>query len=290
MSEAPLARGTPRASNQDMDGHAEQTERAHAELDSLQRRAYGPDADIAGDTTAQTRLAELEAAHRRHETWDAAVVGRAPATGSVIARDPTGGSLSDAALARPLPSARWWRRRRGLVVFVGGMVVLGLVTSHIVLISQLYAEESTPTPTGFATPDMPDFPSGQGRGPYIPAPDFVLASTAGGVDAAEPNDLHGTLDALGVSRDDLTRYEDFDGPLGRLNIWSGESRFGMTCLFVAVPVQGIRNGFSADACSLSGLDTIVDAHKRGDSLVRFVLRDDRVNVYVYQGAADPNAS
>jgi hypothetical protein len=30
------------------------------ELQNLRRRAYGPDADIAGDAAAQTRLSELE--------------------------------------------------------------------------------------------------------------------------------------------------------------------------------------------------------------------------------------
>jgi hypothetical protein len=38
------------------------------ELERLRRRAYGPDADIAGDAAAQARLSELEAAQRRQQT------------------------------------------------------------------------------------------------------------------------------------------------------------------------------------------------------------------------------
>ena len=38
------------------------------ELERLRRRAYGPDADIAGDAAAQARLSELEAAQRRQLT------------------------------------------------------------------------------------------------------------------------------------------------------------------------------------------------------------------------------
>lgn len=40
------------------------------ELERLRRRAYGPNADIAGDATAQVRLSELEAAQRRKSTPD----------------------------------------------------------------------------------------------------------------------------------------------------------------------------------------------------------------------------
>jgi hypothetical protein len=38
------------------------------ELDRLRRRAYGPDADNAGDATAQARLPRLETPRRRHLT------------------------------------------------------------------------------------------------------------------------------------------------------------------------------------------------------------------------------
>lgn len=50
---------------------------ARAELDALRVRAYGPDADIAGDVVAQQRLAELEEALRR-EHVGARAAGTAP--------------------------------------------------------------------------------------------------------------------------------------------------------------------------------------------------------------------
>ncbi len=87
----------------------------------------------------------------------------------------------------------------------------------------------------------------------------MLALKSVGEDADKPNDPHGTLDALGISADELRRYEDFKGrDLGSLDVWSGESRFGMTCLLVAVSDQGTPDGFSAEGCSLKGKDTILD--------------------------------
>ncbi len=54
------------------------------ELERLRRRAYGPDADIAGDAAAQARLSELEAAQRRQPTpvVDAAASGPRPGLGA----------------------------------------------------------------------------------------------------------------------------------------------------------------------------------------------------------------
>ena len=83
-----------------------------------------------------------------------------------------------------------------------------------------------------------------------------------------------------------TRTSSAPGRL-ELNVWSGESRFGMTCLFVAVPEQGIREGNGAEGCSPEGLDTIAEMGRmEGDGLTRFVLRGDHVNVYIYVRAAD----
>ena len=123
-----------------------------------------------------------------------------------------------------------------------------------------------------------------GPGSYVPAPDYVLALKSVGDDADAPNDPHGTLDALGISADELRRYEDFQRAS---SVWSGESRYGMTCLFVAVPVQGIREGISDDGCSPEGMDTIAELRGcAGSSLTRFVLKGDHVDVYVYERAAD----
>jgi hypothetical protein len=139
---------------------------------------------------------------------------------------------------------------------------------------------------------MPPVPEGFGGGFYRTSQDYVLALKSVGVELDTPNDRHGILDALGISRDELTRYEDFHEHAGAsiLNVWSGESRYGMSCLFVAVPVQGIREGLSADDCSPEGMDTIAELGMGGDSLTQFVLRGDQVDVYMYVRAADPSAS
>ena len=157
--------------------------------------------------------------------------------------------------------------------------------------SQLLADGSTPVPTETATAEMPRFPAAQGRPDYEPRPDYVLALKSVGEDADKPNDPNGTLDALGISADELRRYEDFQGPDGgSLDVWSGESRFGMTCLLVAVSNQAATYGFSTEGCSLKGKDTILDLQMGSGGHERFVLGGDQVNVYMYEGTADPNAS
>jgi hypothetical protein len=65
----------------------------------------------------------------------------------------------------------------------------------------------------------------------------------------------------------------------------------MACLFVAVPVQGIREGYGAEGCSPEGFETIVELPQLGSNrFMRFVLRENRVNVYVFERAADPSGS
>ena len=66
------------------------------ELERLRRRAYGPDADIAGDAAAQARLSELEAAQRRQATpvGDAATGVPAPIPERVPVAETVEGSRS----------------------------------------------------------------------------------------------------------------------------------------------------------------------------------------------------
>ena len=133
---------------------------------------------------------------------------------------------------------------------------------------------------------------------YGPAPDYVLAERVG-ADADEPKDPHGTLNLLGLSKDGLRQYEDFRG----LSVWSGVSRYGTACLLVAHPVQGLLEGIGDAQCSPDGLDTIgevtlcsgcsaseVFGGLPTGSLIRFVLKGDRVDVYVYVRAPDSSAS
>lgn len=134
---------------------------------------------------------------------------------------------------------------------------------------------------------------------YGPAPEYVLALESAGVDVDQPKDPHGTLDMLGLSADELRQYEDFRG----LSVWGGESRDGMACLLVAHPGQGLLEGIGDARCSPEGLDTIAEVplcsgcYAPGvftglptGSLIRFVLKGDHVDVYVYVRAPDPTTS
>lgn len=266
------------------------------ELQHLRRRAYGPDADIGADAAAQARLSELETAERRGAT---PIAGSAPTSvpqpvnmaptehesrgGSVTVHDPAEGPPAE---SRPIgggPAAPWWRRR-WFAISSGALAALILIVAGIVWMSQPQADEPAAVPTETSMATVQRLPAGLGQGSYVPAPDFVLGPESV---AAQPFDPHGILELLGVSLDEMRRYENFQG----LNVWSSESRYGLTCLFVAVPGQGIREGLSGEGCSLKGLDTSVDLPPiGGDGLLRFVLRGDHVNVYTYEVGADPNAS
>ena len=130
------------------------------ELQRLRRRAYGPDADIAGDAAAQARLSELEAAQRRERApvVDAAAALRAPVServpvpeplegsrpastsvpqpvngasaehepdgGSVTEQDPAGVPIADSGPIDGARSAPWWRRRRLLPWVIAAVAVL----------------------------------------------------------------------------------------------------------------------------------------------------------------------
>ena len=77
---APFPRMVPGRENEGMDAPRGLVEfEGTDELQRLRRRAYGPDADIAGDAVAQARLSELEAAQRRQSTLVVYAAARGPA-------------------------------------------------------------------------------------------------------------------------------------------------------------------------------------------------------------------
>ena len=189
------------------------------ELERLRRRAYGPDADIAGDAAAQARLSELEAAQRRQPTpvvdaaarvpapvpervpvpepvegprsastsvpqpVDGAFAEHEPAGGSVTEQDPAEGPIADSDPIDGAPAAPWWRRRRWLVILGGAIAALALIAALVAWMSQLLADESTPIPADTSTAKMLPVPDAQRRGDYVPAPDYVLALKSVGADA-----------------------------------------------------------------------------------------------------------
>ena len=277
-----------------MDGPLGSTESAESdELQRLQRRAYGPNADIAGDAAAQARLSELEAAQREQ-------LSPAVDAARVAAR-----------LPERSPTEPRWHRRRWLAIVGGGIVALALIGALIVWRSQLLASEPASIPTDSSTATMLPIPDGgvqpgapddglaplpvpdDGVQPGAPddgrAPDYVLELKSFGAEAVQPKDLHGTLDSLGLSSDQIVRYQDFRG----LGVWSGESRSGMACLLLAHPGQGLREGIGDEACSPEGVDPIAQLRLGSGStgpgfldglpigsLLRFELKGDRVYVYV----------
>jgi hypothetical protein len=178
------------------------------------------------------------------------------------------------------------------------LAILSVAIAALLLIaagawmSQLLADGPTPIPAETATAKMPPVPMRFPQGLLLPVPEYVLALTSVGADARMPDDPHRTLNSLGISADELKRYEDFQGPdVGSLNVWSGESRYGMTCLLVAVPGQGPREGLSAEGCSPEGFDTIAELpHLGSGGFIRFALRGDQVNVYQYERVANSGPS
>lgn len=244
------------------------------ELARLRRRAYGPDADITADPAAQARLAELEAAHAGRPVAvgaDASVPPVAATSG------PLAGAREDARTEPVDPFAtpalvraqeRPARRRRTWILMAGvAITALALVAAIDI------ASMGTPEPEALTSDDD----AGEA--------DAVLAPVTG---RAGPFDPHDALDRLGLRADELQRYESFTG----LAVWSGASRFGTMCLLVAQPLQGVGEGLGAEGCAPYGADTLAEllvADSSAQRLLRFVLEDDHVDVWVYETPADPGA-
>ena len=260
------------------------------ELERLRRRAYGRDGDIAGDAAAQARLSELEAAQHRQPTpvIDPAPSVPARAAERVPVAEPVEGPRSTSTpvpqAADGAPAAPWWRRRRWLMILGGATAALALIT--VAWLLQLPADEPTATPANTLTEMAPPVPDAQHRAEDedlpAPGPDFVLALKSVGADTDEPQDRLGTLDALGLSANELRQYENFRD----FHVWSGESRYGMVCLLVATHSIRERNG--AEGCSPKGLDTVAEVMWfQAGGIDRYVLNGDHVEVYIFHRAADP---
>ena len=258
------------------------------ELQRLQRRAYGPNADITGDAAAQARLSELEAAERRERApIDAAalpgpVAERAPvvpeplegsrpastsvpqpvhgasaeheADGASIAeQDPVGVPIADSEPIEEARSAPWWRRRRLLPWVIAAAVVLAAAVGIAVFVVD---EVDQPQPVAQLTPQ------GQPGTGSIPVDDDVPV------------------------RYDLT-VADFVsyGSYGPLHIWSTTKLENQRCIAVVV-----ENHISVFECTAPSVDTIADYNIEPNLIppapsgeltpyVRFVLHDEVVDVY-----------
>ena len=294
------------------------------ELQRLRRRAYGPDADIAGDAVAQARLSELEAAQRRQSTLVVYAAARGPAAvservpvsepvegrrsastsvpqpvdGELAERDPAGGSVTGQystegpiANSDPVdgpPAAPWWRRRRWLVILGVAIAALVLIAALLAWMSQPLADESTPMPTVTSTAKIPPVPYGFGRESttYPHRTMFSHRSRSVTRPIAERSARHSRRSGDQPRRVDALR--GLPRLRRRLDLQRLERRVSLRndLPVVAVPVQGIREGNSADDCSPEGMDAIAELGMGGDGLTQFVFEGDHVDVYVYERAAD----
>ena len=219
------------------------------ELAALRARAYGPDADIHLDARAVARLQELEGiAEARTEIVAPSTEPRvaAPAIAAHPKQD-----ASPAATVEPPASIvstrrRWWHSVPAWTVVVGGAVVgilVGLIAP--VLMQPQAVAHLRPT-----TSDRPaDFP----------------------------------FDWYVIDEETLVRFESYR----EIDVWTAENEQGVSCLFVSFGMGWLENG-----CAPGNLDPTVDVNTfdgqpalaelglpRG-SLLRFVLRDDVVRVWV----------
>jgi len=259
------------------------------ELQRLRRRAYGPNADIAGDAAAQARLSELEAAQRRERApaVDAAAALPAPVServpvdkplegsrtastslprpadgasperdsdeGSVSGQDPAGVPIANSGPIDGALSAPWWRRRRSLPWVIAVVAVLSAAIGIAVFAVD---ESNQPTPAAQLTPQ------GQPANASVPADDEVPA------------------------RYDLT-VADFVsyGSYGPLQIWSTTKLENKRCIAVV-----LENHISVFECTAPSVDTIADMDIDPDMIppapsgeltpyIRFILRDEVVDVY-----------
>jgi len=258
------------------------------ELQRLRRRAYGPNADIAGDASAQARLFELEAAQRqeRAPVVDTAAALPAPVServpvpkplqwsypastsipqpvngesaehepdgGSVTGQDPAGVPISDSQPIDGALSAPWWRRRRLLPWVIAAVAVLAAAIGIGVFVVD---ESNQPTPVAQLTPQ------GQPGSASIPVDDPIFV-------------------AYGLTVADFVSY----GAYGPLQIWSTTKPENRRCIAVV-----IENHVSVFECTAPSVDTIADfnidtnlvppAPSGETPYIRFVLHDEVVDVY-----------
>lgn len=262
------------------------------ELADLRRRAYGPTADIAQDAAALARLRELEDSERTlHKpvsvptepaVREAASVGSARAEAdadrshTASASAPEIASLTDAHVAAPdvpgrdvlkrdvpasdvptaaaravaAPRRLWWQRIPMWAVALGGAVLGVALTLSAV---DLAADRPDATLQRAATP--PD----------------------------TPEDWDELLRGWDVDPSTTISFGDFR----QIDVWQANSRIGAPCVLLSS-----RGRPFSVSCASQDLDPVVDFtvqsgmlgilndQLRDGTLLRFVARDDRIDVWV----------
>ena len=282
-----------------MEGFTDPSE-ADREFDELRARAYGPHPDIDVDPAALARLRELEAAHRpgarrradappseSAAPTDAPPSENAARTDAVPTAAPADGAPADgssegdapapagSAAAAPSPPAKedssrsrslvqrataTWPRR--LALMAGALVVVGGIITAVVLAS---APRSGTT--------------------LRPTASISLRPTEAQADnqvrelvAVEASDLR-------IDPSTLRAYGSYLG----LEIWSGVNEYDSPCL---VALLRARDTLSEGRCTPPTAELIMDVSSSGDEfegfegipgvgIIRFMLRGDTVDGYVY---------
>lgn len=268
------------------------------ELAQLRSRAYGPDADIAGDPAAQARLDELESARRRTvgASHDTALVHETVEVPPAAARSPEPASSieSSADLTNPAASN----------VSAAIPPADPATGASVTITADGVPPASSPSPV--PGPERPGTPWWRRRlwwgviggaavaavvlvggvAAVIPHPEATLRVTSSDSQGPVRVDLFGGVDELGLERSDLRLHDEFRG----LQVWSGETEAGSRCLFIT----GALSSNWGRSCTPSGLDPTIDLYKYAGfndrvfgyipdgSVIRFVLRGDAVEVWIAQ--------
>ena len=261
-----------------MEVQSASTERSR-ELADLRRRAYGPDADIARDPDALARLHELE--RREREDRQDRPASPEPSPEPPVAEPPseppadasaTGGEPSAAepaalppAYRTPEPSSSpspsrtttsaWWRRIPIWLIALASAVLGALIALSAV---NLAADR----------------------------PDATLAASTS--EPTAPDDW-----------DDQLRGWDLDpsttrsfGAFRQIDVWAVRSRIGAPCVLLSSRGRPFALGCASqdldpvvDFTVQSGMLGILNDQLRDGTLLRFVARDDRVDVWVRESPA-----
>lgn len=227
------------------------------ELAALRSRAYGPDADIHRDADAVARLIELEELARvdtpetvaetdgRPEAADGAASSASGPT--VLVLDDAGNPLGGAdATPVPAPRPRWWRRVPPWVPIAAALFV-GLAV-------------------GLGVPPL-----------LPPHPTTTLPRVA--VEGA-PLDFQ----MYGIPATSPVRY----APFHNLEVWSAQTERGSVCIVVTTDSgEWIGAGCApepldatADVTFFAGMRPIDGLDLSEGSVLRFVLRDDVMEVWI----------
>ena len=231
-----------------MDAPPSSSERKR-ELAELRSRAYGPDADIHLDANALSRLRELESMARADAPADIAEAEPRDAAEPAGSAEPAASAAPDGnraiaeeTTARP----RWWRRIP-IWAFVAVAAAIGLAVGLLV--------PALMTPHPVAT--------------LRPAP----------LDSAELD-----FQMYGIQAISPVRYQPFHD----LEVWSAETRQGSMCIVVTTGSgEWVTAGCapeplrpSADVTFYQGMRPIAGLDFPEGSVVRFILRDDVMEVWI----------